>query len=103
MTYHKYMAYGIEGTCISVAALNMKAYTERVIGTIRREALDHFLLVSQSQIRNVVSEYIDYYNRLRPHQGIGEIPRGATQVDEGKILKMPILFGLHHHYYRSSA
>lgn len=74
MTYHKYMAYGIEGTCISVAAPNMKAYTERVIGTIRREALDHVLLVSKSQIRNTVSEYIDYYNQFWLHQGIAGIP-----------------------------
>ena len=81
----------------------MNAYVERMIGTIRREALDHFILVSESQIRNVVSEYIDYYDRLQPHQGIGKIPRRAIQADKGKILKMPILSGLHHHYYRSSA
>ena len=98
-----YPAYGIEGVRTSVAAPNMNAYVERVIGTIRREALDHFLLVSERQIRNVVSAYIDYYNRLRPHQGISQIPRGAIQAGEGKILKMPILSGLHHHYYRSSA
>ena len=99
----EYPAYGIEGVRTSVAAPNMNAYVERVIGTIRREALDHFLLVSERQIRNVVSAYIDYYNRLRPHQGISQIPRGAIQTDEGKILKMPILSGLHHDYYRSSA
>jgi putative transposase len=98
-----YPAYGIEGVRTSVAAPNMNAYVERVIGTIRREALDHFLLVSEKQVRNITSKYVVYYNRYRPHQGIDRIPKEAPQVDEGKILSIPILSGLHHHYYRSSA
>jgi len=81
----------------------MNAYVERAIGTIRREALDHFLLISERQIRNVVSEYVDYYNRHRPHQGIAGIPAGSKTAGDGKIVKLPILSGLHHHYYRSSA
>jgi transposase InsO family protein len=98
-----YQSYGINGVDTSVAAPNMNAFTERVIGTIRREALDHFLLFSERQIRNVVSEYIGYYNRYRPHQGVGCIPTGGKSAGEGKIVKLPILSGLHHNYYRSSA
>ena len=98
-----YPAYGIEGVHTSVAAPNMNAYVERVIGTIRREAFDHFFLVSERQVRNIISKYVHYYNRYRPHQGIGRIPADQETVDTGIILKMPILSGLHHHYYRSSA
>ncbi len=54
----EYPAYGIEGVLTSVGAPIMNAYIERVIGTIWREALDHFLLVSERQIRNVVSEEV---------------------------------------------
>ena len=98
-----YPAYGIEGVRTSVAAPNMNAYVERVIGTIRREVLDHFLLISERQVRNIVSEYIEYYNRYRPHQGIERIPSGRKSTGDGKIVKLPILSGLHHNYYRSSA
>ncbi len=51
----------------------MNAYVERLIGTIRREALDHFLLFSEKQVRKIIREYVDYYNHLRPHQGINKI------------------------------
>jgi transposase InsO family protein len=81
----------------------MNAYTERVIGTIRREALDHFLLFSEKQIRKVLTEYIYYYNHLRPHQGIDRIPEGGHISGFGNIRKKQILGGLHYHYYRSSA
>jgi putative transposase len=98
-----YPAFGIEGVRTSVAAPNMNAIVECVIGTIRRETFDHFLLVSERQVRNIISKYVIYYNRYRPHQGIGRIPAEEETVEAGIILKMPILSGLHGHYYRSSA
>jgi putative transposase len=98
-----YQNYGSNGVKTSVAAPNMNAFTERVIGTIRREALDHFLLFSERQAKKIVSEYIEYYNRLRPHQGIKCIPAGKESTGFGEIVKHPILSGLHHNYYRSSA
>ena len=52
----------------------MNAYTERVDGTIRREALDYILLFSENQVRNIVSGFIEYYNTKRMHQGLGKIP-----------------------------
>ena len=66
----------------------MNAYTERVIGTIRREALDHFLLFSEKQVRNIVSEFIEYYNTRRMHQGIGKIPDAEIVESSGAIKKM---------------
>jgi hypothetical protein len=49
-----------------------------------------------------MSKYIDYYNRYRPHQGIGRIPAEEETVEAGITLEMPILSGLNHHYYRRS-
>ena len=95
--------YDIHSVNTSIAAPNMNAYTERVIGTIRREALDHFLLFSEKQVRNIIGEYVEYYNNYRPHQGIGKIPNGFFIEGHGAIKKRSILSGLHHHYYRSSA
>ena len=95
--------YGITGVNISLASPNMNAFVERLNGTIRREAFDHFLLISQKQIKNIVSEFVEYYNTRRMHQGINKIPDAEIQESTGTIKKMQILSGLHHHYYRSSA
>ena len=81
----------------------MNAFVERLNGTIRREALDHFLLFSEKQVRKIVKEYVDYYNHLRPHQSINGIPESYIHLTSGNIKKQQILGGLHHHYYRSSA
>jgi putative transposase len=98
-----YSWYGIKGVNICTAAPNMNAYVESLNGTIRREALDHFLLFSEKQVRNIVSEFIEYYNTKRMHQGIDKIPDAEILESSGVIKKMKILSGLHHHYYRSSA
>jgi len=112
-----YSCYGIQGVNISPAAPKagrkqafcspmhpgMNAYTERVIGTIRREALDHFLLYTEKQVRNIIRQYVEYYNHQRPHQGINKIPVEKKVLSSGKIQKEQILGGLHHNYYRSSA
>ena len=70
---------------------------------VRRDALDHFLLFSEKQVRGIVSEYVDYYNTMRPHQGIHRIPECGDIPTVGKIQKKPVLWGLHHHYYKDSA
>jgi putative transposase len=98
-----YSWYDISGIKISPSAPNMNTYTERVIGTIRREALDHFLLISKNQVRKIIREYIDYYNHLRPHQSIEGIPEGNISRTSGIIKKEQILGGLHYNYYWSSA
>lgn len=98
-----YSWYGIKGVNISTSAPNMNAYTERFNGTIRREALDHFLLFSEKQVRKIVSEFIKYYNTQRMHQGINKMPDAEIDDIPGTIKKTQVLSGLHHHYYRSSA
>ena len=95
--------YGITGISTSPYAPNMNAHVERVMGTIRREAFDHFLLFSEKQIRKIIKEYVHYYNYCRPHQGINNIPYGYSEFGSGTIKKKPILSGIFHHYYRSSA
>ena len=85
-----------------MTALN-DAFTERLMGSIRREALDHFLLFSEKQVRKIISEYVEYYNHFRPHLEMGGIPGGDCEDKGGSIEKQQILGGLHHHYFRSSA
>lgn len=56
----------------------------------------------RQQIKKIISDFIDYYNFQRMHQGIHQIPGAEIEDNSGVIRKMKILSGLHHHYFRSS-
>jgi transposase InsO family protein len=58
----RYRDYGFTGIAISVGAPDMNAIAERFIGSIRREALDHFLIINRNQLKAILAEYIEYYN-----------------------------------------
>ena len=82
----------------------MNSICERFVGSARREALDYFLLFNERQIRNILKNYISYYNNFRPHQGIDQqVPKGYSAQANGIIRSESILGGLHHHYYRVAA
>ncbi len=99
-----YLAYGIKEIRTSVEAPNMNAIAERFIGSVRREALDYFLLISEKQVLNILREYIDYYNSKRPHQGLEQnIPQGFEAQKCGKVRKTPILGRLCYLYARRAA
>ncbi len=84
------------------------AICERFLGSVRRECLDHLLILQEKQLQRVLNAYVDYFNRARPHQGIRQqIPERYGEPDhphhdDGKIVSMPVLGGLHHDYRRSA-
>jgi len=94
---------GIKVVKIPALSPNLNPICERFLGSVRRECLDHVVILSERQLRRVLKEYVEIYsNRARPHQGLGQaIPvagsRPARNVD-GKIVAFPILGGLHHDY-----
>ena len=99
-----YLSYGIKEIRTSVEAPNMNAIAERFVGSVRREALDYFLLFSEKQVLHILREYIEYYNSKRPHQGLYQnIPNGFAPQKYGKVRKKPILGGLCYHYERQAA
>jgi len=99
-----YFAYGIKEVKISVNAPTMNALAERFVGSVRREVLDYFLLISETQIIKILQEYVDHYNSKRPHQGIDQqMPNGYKAQTNGRVLKFPILGGLCYHYMRRVA
>ncbi len=53
---------------------NLNAYAERWVQSIKHECLNHFLVFGENHLRHLTGEYLDYYHRLRPHQGIGNSP-----------------------------
>jgi putative transposase len=84
------------------------AMCERFLGSVRRECLDHLLILHEKQLQRVLNAYVHYFNRARPHQGIQqqrpEQKAGSVPPDPqgGKVLSLPILGGLHHDYRRSA-
>jgi putative transposase len=83
------------------------AFCERFIGSVRRECLDHVIILSERHLQGLVHEYVDYFNHVRPHQGIGRIPDplNADRIDESRtdqpVIAVPVLGGLHHDYRRA--
>lgn len=89
-----------------VRAPRANAYCERFIGSLRRECLDHMLILNEKQLRRVVREYVCYFNEDRPHQGIDQrIPSTppSSPTVKGEIVARPVLGGLHHAYSRKAA
>jgi hypothetical protein len=81
-------------------------YCERVIGTIRRECLDHVIVLGEKHLRRVLKEYLAYYHKDRTHLGLGKDapePRAVQNQDVGPVASEPVLGGLHHRYYREAA
>jgi len=78
---------------------------ELFLGSVRRECLDPSLVLSEHQLERVLAEYTQYFNAERPHQGVGQkVPVGTDPPanTNGRIVKMPVLGGLHHAYRRAA-
>jgi putative transposase len=81
------------------------AYAERVIGSIRRECLDHVIVVSEEHLRRILKEYFRYYHNSRPHQAFernSPFPREIEAPTKGKVIAIPQVGGLHHRYRRAA-
>ena len=76
-------------------------YVERVIGSIRRDLLDHVIVIDDAHLRRLLRAYANYYNTWRTHLGLDkDTPFGRPIHDRGRITLMPKLGGLHHAYVR---
>ena len=65
---------GITAKRVGPRAPNLNEYSERWIQTLRRECLDHFVVFGQDHLRHLINEFVTYYHRWRPHQGLGNRP-----------------------------
>jgi transposase InsO family protein len=80
-------------------------YAERVIGSIRRECLDHLIIIGEDHLRRILRDYLNYYHNSRPHQALernSPIPREIEAPVKGKVIAMPQVGGLHHRYRRAA-
>ena len=81
-------------------------YVERLIGSIRREVLDHVIVLNERHLRRVVGKYLDYYHRSRTHLSLKmDCPehRDPHPKDHGRVIEIADVGGLHHHYERRAA
>jgi putative transposase len=89
-----------------VRAPKANAICERFVGSLKRECLDHMLILHSYQLHRIVRGYVDYYNHSRPHQGIGQrVPAQFPRTyppSSGRIIATPVLGGLHHVYSRAA-
>ena len=80
---------------------------ERFVGSVRRELLDHVVVLSEEHLRRLLREYVDYYNTERVHTSIGDAPDGrGTQAQpsgQAQVVGLPRVGGLHHRYVWSEA
>jgi transposase InsO family protein len=97
---------GIKEKLIAPRSPWRNSYVERLVGSIRRECLARVIVFNERQLRQLLEGYWDYYHRLRPHRSLehdSPIPRPVESRDRGKVVEMPLLGGLHHHYLRQAA
>jgi len=83
-----------------------RAYVERVIGSIRRECLDHVIVFGEGSLYRHLQSFVDYYHRSRTHLGLEKdspVPRPVQSADVGRVIAMPEVGGLHHRYERRAA
>lgn len=96
---------GIEEVITTARSPWQNAYAERLIGSIRRECLDHLIVFNERQLRRILREYFAYYNEVRPHQSLEMNAPVAREVEppaKGKIISLPQVGGLHHRYLRAA-
>ena len=81
-------------------------YVERLIGSLRRECLDHVIVLNERHLRRVLRAYVDYYHDSRTHLALKKDapePRPIAAVETGRVVALPAVGGLHHRYERRAA
>src|SRR2546426_4565545 len=82
------------------------AYAERLIGSIRRECLDHVVVIGERHLKGILWEYVDYYNRTRTHLSLAKDapePRSVQPPRRGREVEVPRVGGRHQEYLRKAA
>src|SRR6266853_2267161 len=94
-------AMGIRDKPAAPASPWQNGFAERLIGSIRRECLDHVIVSSEAHLRRILKSYADYYNSVRTHRSLHkDVPISRPIHQTGNVRSHPVLGGLHHHYFR---
>ena len=95
-------AMGIRDKPTAPASPWQNGFAERLIGSIRRECLDHIIVLGEVHLRGILKSYAHYYNGVRTHRSLNKDAPVTRQIQRiGSIKSHAILGGLHHHYARA--
>ena len=98
---HRLRAMGIRDKPIAPRSPWQNGFAERLIGSIRRECVDHVIALGEAHLRRILQAYARYYNDLRTHRSLDKDAPFSRPVQRiGSITSQPLLGGLHHHYMR---
>ena len=90
---------GIEQAVTAYRAPWQNPYVERLIGSIRRECLNHVIVLNEAHLRRILASYFEYYHESRAHLSLDRnspIPREVELPERGKVYSIPMVGGLHH-------
>jgi transposase InsO family protein len=94
-------ATGIRDRPIAPGSPWQNGFAERLIGSIRRECVDHMVVLGEAHLRRILTKYAAYYNELRTHRSLNkDTPMHRAMQRVGSIVSTPVLGGLHHQYVR---
>ena len=94
-------AMGIRDKPTALRSPWQNPYVERLIGTIRRDCLDHMIVFGEAHLRRILGKYAAYYNESRIHRSLNkDAPLHRAIEHFGVITSQPVLGGLHHQYCR---
>jgi len=99
-------AMGIEEIVTAPRSPWQNPFVERMIGSIRRECLDHLIVIDERHLRRILASYFDYYHRSRTHLSLGKdspVSRPVENAKAGEVIALPQVGGLHHRYERLAA
>jgi putative transposase len=97
---------GIEEVLTAPHSPWQNPYAERLVGSVRRECLDHVIVLGERHLHRILKGYFAYYHKSRAHLSLGKDapePRAVQPPSMGKIVELPEVGGLHHRYERRAA
>jgi putative transposase len=97
---------GIEEVVTAPRSPWQNPFVERIIGSIRRDCLDHVIVINERHLRRILREYFDYYHTCRTHMSLNKDPpetRAVEPLELGNVVAFPRVGGLHHRYRRIAA
>jgi transposase InsO family protein len=98
---HRLRAMGIRDKATAPASPWQNGFAERLIGSIRRECVDHIVVLGEAHLRRILRTYARYYNDIRTHWSLNkDAPVSRPVQRTGNIKSHALLGGLHHHYVR---
>ena len=103
---HRLKGMGIAEVLAAPQSPWQNPYAERLIGSIRRECLNHVLVLGERHLRRILSRYFAYYHQARTHLALDKDTPDVRPIEfpeTGRIRQMPEVGGLHHRYVRRAA